>query len=161
MQGKIFWILNKRAGGNFLFKRLINVQDCQYNILPHPRVEVQMVQGQRSKFSCQRTVVQTPKPSVHFVALSMVWQFAVWYQHTTQRTRGRFPIMVIHHTHTSSLPSNIFHQIVPKGVPSSRLERHLPTSTPNIASFDHLAHYRPSNQRGSIKGPTKTPPNPI
>ena len=40
VQGKIFWILNKRAGGNFLFKRLINVQDCQYNILPHPRVEV-------------------------------------------------------------------------------------------------------------------------
>ena len=39
--------------------------------------------------------------------------------------------------------------------PISSLERHLTISTPNIASFDHLAHYRSSNQRGSMKGPTK------
>ena len=52
---------------------------------------------------------------------------------------------------TSSLPSNIICKMAPKRVPSSRLERHLQTSTPNIASFDHLAHYRSSNQRGSMK----------
>ena len=44
--------------------------------------------------------------------------------------------------------------------PISRLERHLTTSTPNIAAFDHLAHYRSSNQRGSMKGPTKTKHHP-
>jgi hypothetical protein len=37
--------------------------------------------------------------SVQSVTLSMVRQYAVWYQHATPRTRGRFPMMVIHHTH--------------------------------------------------------------
>ena len=59
----------------------------------------------------------------------------------------------------------IFTRWLPSWVPSSRLERHLPTSTPNIASFDHLAQYWSSNQRGSMKGPTKihhpTPSNEI
>jgi hypothetical protein len=46
----------------------------------------------------------TPLPAecvtfVQSVALSMVRQYAVWYQHATPRTRGRFLMMIIHHTH--------------------------------------------------------------
>ena len=64
------------------------------------------------------------------------------------------PTMVIHHTHlfTSYQHSSLDGA---QAGPISCLERHLTTSTPNIAAFDHLAHYRPSNQRGSMKGPTK------
>ena len=40
--------------------------------------------------------------SIQSVALSMVWQYAVWYQHATPLTQGRFPMMVIHHTRISS-----------------------------------------------------------
>ena len=39
----------------------------------------------------------------------------------------------------------------PKAGPISCLERRLTTSTPKIASFDHLAWFMPSNQRVPVE----------